>query len=111
MAGQQLDWQHLWNQTPCPMAVVDDAGRIRYGNGELLRLCGERLSEDPSWVSFIQTTSSREHPGVQRIGGKDYRVRYSILAEPEGWILYLLEPVAVKEKLPLLPPADWIWTR
>ncbi len=98
MAGQQLDWQHLWNQTPCPMAVVDDAGRIRYGNGELLRLCGERLSEDPSWVSFIQTTSSREHPGVQRIGGKDYRVRYSILAEPEGWILYLLEPVAVKEK-------------
>jgi hypothetical protein len=58
MAEQQLDWQHLWNQTPCPMAVVDDAGRIRYGNGELLRLCEEQIAEHSSWVSFIQATSS-----------------------------------------------------
>lgn len=105
MAEQQLDWQHLWNRAPCPMAVVDDAGNIRYGNGEFLRLWEGLLSEHPSWVSFIQATSSREHPGVQRIGGKEYRVCCHVLDEPEGWILYLLERVAIEKSSPP-PPSD-----
>lgn len=100
MAEQRVDWRHFWSRSPCPLAVVDDAGDIRYANEELLRLCEEQLKDHSSWVSFIQATSSGEHPGVQRIGGKEFRVRYSALDEPEGWILYSLEPAALEISSP-----------
>lgn len=101
MAKQLHDWKHLWYQTPCPMAVVDDSGIIRYGNRELLQLFEKKNLDHRSWASFIQATSSKEHSDLQLIGGERYRVRYRVLDEPEGWILYLLERVSTEGHLPL----------